>query len=126
MNAFVLGALVGMAIAGCGSTGPPSNPSVAEVKGCLIEGGLQVRGGEFKPHPDDDNAPDVGQLVMPNGTFIAFYSSEARANRFAASLRKNAERLGGTTTRHGTITVLYTKGAPGSTGRPDDRVEDCV
>jgi len=64
--------------------------------------------------------------MMPEiGTFIAFYSSEARADQFADSLRENAEETGGTTTRHGKITVLYAKG-PGATGEPDDKIEDCV
>ena len=53
-------------------------------------------------------------------------TDQERADRLADSLRKNAARLHGTITRHGRITVLYTKVAPGATGKPDARIEGCV
>ena len=101
---------------------------MAEVKACLEERGLEVLGSELPRRADDRDAPDVGELVVGGGTFVAFYSSEARADRLARALRAAAARLGGVTTRHGKITVLYTKqpGLTGSTGKPDDRVEGCV
>lgn len=126
MKGFAAAGLIAMAVAGCGKTAAPDNPSVAQVKACVSKHGLRVRGGEARPSPGDANAPDIGELVIQNGTFVAFYSDQARANRLADSVRKNAERLHGTITRHGRITVVYTRVAPGSTGKPDARIEGCV
>lgn len=100
--------------------------TIEKVKACLKEEGVDARGGTYDRPAEDDNAPD-GELVTSGATFIAFYASERRADDLAAELRSNAEELGGTTTRHGTITVLYTK-VPEmrSDGEPDERIEGCV
>lgn len=116
-------------VAACGGNDvkPDVAQQIAAVKRCLTDAGVDVQGGTHdREAAGDENAPD-GELVTTDATFIAFYASEARADQLAAELRTRAEGLGGTTTRHGTITVLYTK-APGTGtgGEPDARIEGCV
>jgi hypothetical protein len=115
--------------AGCGADEPEDrpSPSVTAVKRCLEKAGLTVEGGAFgSARPDDEDAPDVGELVVP-GAFLAFYSTEALADRLAPGIRKNAERLDGDLRRHGKITVLFvsTEGFA-TTGDQRVRIEGCV
>jgi hypothetical protein len=100
--------------------------SIETVKACLKATGIEALGGPYDRGADDDNAPD-GELVITGATFIAFYTTEARAEQLEEQLQDRAESLGGTTTRHGTITVLYTD-APQTegSGKPDPRIEECV
>lgn len=101
-----------------------ANPSVEEVKACLAEAGLKAQGGAAEPLPGDQDAPDVGELIVPpSGVFIAFYSSEGLADRLAEQISRNGE-----VTRHGRISVLYVDGAELPALSTDDRekIESCV
>jgi hypothetical protein len=97
---------------------------ISQARACLLNAGINVRGG-FYDRAGDPNAPD-GELMDSRGTFIAFYASERRAEALAGQLKARAAKLGGTTTRHGKVTVLYAKvPEAGGTRRPDVRVEKC-
>lgn len=124
---LAVAAALAVLVAGCGGGGEKTRPRTLEaVRTCLHEAEIDVRGGRYDRPADDKDAPD-GELVTQNMTFIAFYASEARADKLAAGLRARAEELGGTTTRHGTITVLYTAlPEVGTTGKTDPRIEGCV
>lgn len=99
---------------------------IETVRECLEEAGLEARGGFYDRSPDDADAPD-GELIDTRGTFIAFYASESRAEELTRQLDARATELAGTLTRHGKVSVLYAKlPEAGSTGEPDDRIEDCA
>ncbi len=99
---------------------------ISEVKGCLDDAGVEARGGAAQRSSEDDDAPD-GELLTPGPTFIAFYSTVERADGLAKRLQTRATELGGMTTRHGRVTVLYVKvPETGARGEPDDRIESCV
>ena len=94
--------------AGCGGD---DERSIADIKACLEEEtGEQVTGGAFTPAPDDDDAPDRGELIT-RGAFIAFYSSAERADELAGGVRDNAEESGTEVERYDDITVVYLPGA---------------
>jgi hypothetical protein len=119
----LLAAVLVAGLAGCGG-GQAKNPTVEQVKACLHDAGLGAQGGATTPLPGDDNAPDVGEIVVPpSGVFIAFYSSAARAARLAKSIAANGEL-----SRHGGITVLYSHAAGLPPLAPSDRkkIEACV
>lgn len=143
MNKLAAIASLTVALPGCGSdekqaAGAPATtveasvaaPSmealIGRVKGCLAEAGIEARGGAAPRSPEDDDAPD-GELVTSDPAFIAFYETVGRAESLAAKVETRATELGGTTTRHGRITVLYVKvPETGAGGEPDDRIESCA
>ncbi|TMK40469.1 MAG: hypothetical protein E6G56_07345 [Actinobacteria bacterium] len=124
-----------VALAGCGGNSPHKAPSIESVRRCLKAAGLNSIGGTggstqvsstgqgptrttiAAPAP---GAP-IGELIT-TGTFIAFYSNQADANRAKPSVARNAARLHGSITRHGNITVIYLY--PTDTNRK--KVERCV
>ena len=73
--------------------------------------GTKVTGAASRPLPGDTDAPDEGELIT-KGAFIAFYSSEEKADRLYAGILRNAMRLKAGTSRRGRITVLYLPGSP--------------
>lgn len=91
--------------------------SIASVQKCLEDEGLEVRAA--MPGPDDDDAPERGELIT-SGAFVAFYSSSDRAEELAAGVRKSAEQARGEVTRYGAVTVLYLPNAK------RDTIENCV
>lgn len=91
--------------------------SIASVQKCLEDEGLEVRA--TMPGPDDDDAPERGELVT-SGAFVAFYSSSDRAEELAAGVRKSAEQARGEVARYGDVTVLYLPNAK------RDTIENCV
>lgn len=99
----------------CGHSEEPT--SIASVQKCLEDEGLEVRAA--MPGPDDDDAPDSGELVT-SGAFVAFYSSSDRAEELAAGVRKNAEQARGEVVRYDDVTVLYLPNAK------RDTIENCV
>jgi hypothetical protein len=78
----------------CGQRDEPT--SIASVKQCLEDEGLEVRAAI--PGPDDDDAPDRGELVT-SGAFVAFYSSSDRAEQLAPEVRENADQARGEVAR---------------------------
>ena len=109
---------IALALAGCGDastsdTDPGSLPdlgleSASDARECLIAAGLQVTGAPRAPN--DRNAPDVELIVNAGplrGTFIAFYRSEARAERYEPQIARNAARFDGSVKRSGNVTLLY-------------------
>lgn len=116
-------ALLGVAVIGsvgllgaCGQSKEPT--SIATVQKCLRDEGLDVV-GPVKPGPDDDDAPDRGELIA-TGAFLAFYSSADRAEELAAGVRENVENGRGEVARYGDVTVLYLPNAK------RDTIENCV
>jgi hypothetical protein len=99
----------------CGQSEEPT--SIASVQKCLEDEGLKVRAG--MPGPDDDDAPDRGELVT-SGAFVAFYSSSGRAEELAGGVRKNAVQARGEVARYDDVTVLYLPNAK------RDTIENCV
>jgi hypothetical protein len=119
--------LVALALlAGCGgpSDARPS-PGPEEFKACLEDAGLSAQGGTTKPLPGDEDAPDVGELIVPpSGVFVAFYSTADRATRAARKIERNGEL-----TRHGQITILYANRAellPPLDPKDREKIENCV
>jgi hypothetical protein len=100
----------------CGQSEEPT--SIAAVQKCLRDQGLDVL-GPAKPGPDDDDAPDRGELIT-TGAFVAFYSSSDRAEELAAGVRKNAEQARGEVARYDDVTVVYLPNAK------RDTIESCV
>jgi hypothetical protein len=99
----------------CGQGEGPT--SIASVQECLEHEGLEVRAA--MPGPDDDDAPDRGELIT-SGAFVAFYSSSDRAEDLAAEVRENAERAHGEVARFDDVTVVYLPNARRET------VENCI
>jgi hypothetical protein len=91
--------------------------SIAAVRKCLEDEGLEVRAA--KAGPDDDDAPDRGELIT-TGAFVAFYSSSDRAEELAAGVGKNAEQARGEVARYDDVTVVYLPNAK------RDTIENCV
>jgi hypothetical protein len=110
-----------VAVAGCGGTtsSAVTKHSMTKVRSCLDDRGIEVRGGRTPDSSQDRNAPDVGELVM-RGTFVAFYSSVAKAESRASQVRKAVADAGGTTKRQGDVTVAFFRGAY------QDDVLDCL
>jgi hypothetical protein len=79
---------------------------------CLTRHGLRVLGGPVLP--PDSRTPD-GELVISSShpTFIAFYTSVAKAQRLEGTPINNARKFHGLVERHGTLTILWTA-APAS------------
>jgi hypothetical protein len=90
--------------------------SVRAVQKCLKDEGLDVLGG--KPGPDDEDAPDRGELIT-SGAFVAFYSSSDRAEELAAEVRQEAEQHG-EVARYDDVTVVYLRNANRET------IENCI
>lgn len=119
-------------LAGCGGGNPTSNSGTSpklgleaaeQARACLEAHDLHVVGGP-RP-PGDRNAPDV-ELIVQNErapTFIAFYRSVARANRYEREIRHNARRFNGSVDRHGAVTIVWT-GAVGPETRAE--IERCT
>jgi hypothetical protein len=99
----------------CGQSDEPT--SIDSVQKCLEDEGLEVLAA--MPGPDDDDAPDRGELVT-SGALVAFYSSSDRAEQLAAGIRKNAEQTRGEVARYDDVTVLYLPKAK------RDTIENCV
>jgi hypothetical protein len=92
-------------------------PSIAAVKKCLEEEGLDVRAA--KAEPDDDDAPDRGELIT-TGAFVAFHSSSDRAEELAAVVRRSAKQARGELARYDDVSVVY---LPNATR---DTIDKCV
>jgi hypothetical protein len=101
------------------STEPSGKPSIAGVKKCLEAQSLEVIGGEGAPSPGDTDAPDRGELVT-RGAFIAFYSSEALADKLAGGVESSAKGAGGNFKRYGPVTVVFTDTSS------QDEIETCL
>jgi hypothetical protein len=91
--------------------------SIAAVQKCLEDEGLEVRAA--RPGPDDEDAPDRGELIT-NGAFVAFYSSSHHAEEAAAGVRESAERARGEVARYDDVTVVYLPNAKRET------IENCI
>jgi hypothetical protein len=102
-------------LSACGDSDEPT--SIASVRQCLEDEGLKVRAA--MPGPDDDDAPDRGELVT-SGAFVAFYSSSDRAEELAAGVRENAGEARGEVARFDDVTVVYLPNAKRET------IENCV
>jgi hypothetical protein len=118
----VCGVFAGMAVTAgvgwlgaCGQSDEPT--AIAKVQECLEDEGMEVL--VARPQPDDDDAPDRGELIT-TGAFVAFYSSSDRAEELAAEVRENAERARGDVARYGDVTVLYLPDAK------RDTIENCL
>jgi hypothetical protein len=98
----------------CGQSDEPM--SITSVKQCLEDEGLEVRGA--MPEPDDDDAPDRGELVT-SGAFVSFYSSD-RAEQLMREVRENAEQARGEVARFQDVTAVYLPNAKRET------IENCV
>jgi hypothetical protein len=90
--------------------------SIRAVQKCLEDEGLEVLGG--KPGPDDEDAPDRGELIT-RGAFVAFYSSSDRAEELAAEVRQEAKQHG-EVARYDDVTILYLRNANRET------IENCI
>jgi hypothetical protein len=99
----------------CSQSDEPT--SIASVKQCLEDEGLEVRAA--MPEPDDDDAPDRGELVT-SGAFVAFYSSSDRAEQLMPEVRENVEQARGEVARFDDVTVVYLPNAKRET------IENCV
>ena len=117
-GALVSGAVIGIVglLGACDQSEKPT--SMAAVQKCLQDEGLDVL-GPVKPGPDDDDAPDRGELIT-SGAFLAFYSSSDRAEELAVGVRKNAKQARGEVVRYDDVTVLYLPNAK------RDTIENCV
>ena len=91
--------------------------SIASVQKCLEDEGLEVRAA--MPRPDDDDAPDRGELLT-RGALVAFYSSSDRAEELAAEVRKSAEQARGEVARYDDVMIVYLPNAK------RDTIDGCV
>ena len=110
-------ALVAGCLAACGGDDTPT--SITAGRKCLEGQKFKVLGGAMKPAPDDDDAPDRGELIT-RGAFIAFYSSSDRADELAGGVRENAKQTAGKVARYDDVTVVYLSNAP------RDTIEGCL
>jgi hypothetical protein len=113
-----------LATAGCG--GGDNRPSREEARRCLEGLDLHVTGGERSP--DDRDAPDeelIANDVLKGRVmlFAGYYDDEDRAERYEPALRRNARSFDGAVERHGTLTLLWVRGAE---SRFAERVRDCL
>jgi hypothetical protein len=87
---------------------------------------LHVTGGQRSP--DDRDAPDeelIANDVLKGRVMVlaAYYDDEDRAERYEPALRRNARSFDGAVERHGTLTLLWVRGAE---SRFAERVRDCL
>lgn len=102
----------------------PEQQVVAAVRACLARQGYTATGGVRPPGTPD--APSYEILVAgPRGSaFIAFSETLADARRYAARLRRNADRFkGAEVERQGTITTAWVE-LTDTAARI--RIRDCV
>ena len=113
-------ALVGL-LAGCGGGERAISPDQA--RACLAEQHFRVMGGVRAA--GDANAPDT-ELVVGGpemSLFLAYYDEEARAERYAPQLERNAQRFHGRVERHGKLTIVWVHGVDSA---ESERVRRCV
>ena len=123
-QAAILAMTGALATAGCG--GGDNRPSREEARRCLEGLDLHVTGGERSP--DDRDAPDeelIANDVLKGRVMVlaAYYDDEDRAERYEPALRRNARSFDGAVERHGTLTLLWVRGAE---SRFAERVRDCL
>jgi hypothetical protein len=111
---LIAGMAVALGVGACGESDEPT--AIAEVRECLEDAGMEVL--EAHPEPDDDDAPDRGELLT-TGAFLGFYSSSDRADELAVAVRENVPARGDVA-RYGDVTVLYLPEAE------RDTIENCV
>ena len=109
-----------IALAGCGGGSGPASPG--DARACLEGEHLRVLAGDRAL--DDTDAPDTELIVDGRQTsaFLAFYSDQARANRYEPALQQRATEPGAVE-RHGSITIFWVRGRRTPEG---ERIKACV
>jgi hypothetical protein len=123
-RAAVLALTGALVAAGCGGGDDP--PSREQARRCLEPLDLHVTGAERRP--DDKDAPDeelIANDVLQGRVmvFAAYYDDEGRSERYEPAVRRNARSLDGVVERHGTLTLLWVRGAE---SRLAERARDCL
>lgn len=116
--------LATLLLAGCGGGGGSQDArSVADVRECLARADLSA--GEASRAPDDFDAPDTELTVHTTDAvaLLAFYGDEQRAQRVAADVKKNARAARATVERHGSLTIVWIRGAR---SRGADTIRSCA
>lgn len=92
------GAAAGTTSAAATTAPVGANGGAEEVVACLKARGVAAK-GPFPAMPDDDDAPDRGEVILP-GAMLAFYSSAALAEKRARTeLPKDGSTQNGLTIR---------------------------